>query len=74
MTGSLGATDQAKFDLKGWNAIANHLGVSVCTVRKWARLCELPVTQITQRGTVMASKVELEVWKKSHRYDKKPEG
>lgn len=69
--------EQAKFDLKGWGAIAECLEVSVGTVRKWARNCNLPIYQVEAGGLVMASKSELEVWKKSHRYDirnlKKPE-
>lgn len=64
----------ATYDLRGWKAIAEYLGVDVTTAIKWARSCDLPVFQPKQRGGVYSSKAELDAWSKKRRYNLRKNG
>lgn len=58
------STTATKYDLRGWREIAECLGVSETTAKKWAKHCGLPVSKPLLRGGVYSSKERLAEWMK----------
>lgn len=52
----------APFDLQGWKAIADALGVSVDTARRYATTGEDPMPAYRFMGSVRARSTEIEAW------------
>lgn len=50
------------YDLKGWGAIAEFLGVSIKTARIWRKTSDLPVFQGRKRGAVISSTHLITKW------------
>lgn len=57
------------FDLTSWQAIADHLGVSVRNAQYWKKKHGLPVRRLSpgSKGRVCASKAELDEWQRQNR-------